>query len=130
MLEINLALIGIFFSILFSSSEIALISASKLQIDVWIKQNYRLAALTKYIIVNKSKFLTVSLIGTNLSNILLKLTPVFTILFLIEKMDFGLPVIENCRFSSFSFVLIGFENFEIYLVLSSLLAFSFSVIAL
>jgi len=70
MLEINLALIGIFFSILFSGTEIALISASKLQIDVWIKQKYKLAALTKYIIDNKAKFLTVSLIGTNLSNIL------------------------------------------------------------
>ena len=70
MLEINLALIGIFFSILFSGTEIALISASKLQIDVWIKQKYKLATLTKYIIDNKPKFLTVSLIGTNLSNIL------------------------------------------------------------
>ena len=37
MLEINLAITGLFFSILFSSSEIALISANKLQIDVWIK---------------------------------------------------------------------------------------------
>ncbi len=70
MLEINLALMGIFFSILFSSTEIALISASKLQIDVWIKQKYKFASLTKYIIDNKPKFLTVSLIGTNLSNIL------------------------------------------------------------
>ena len=70
MFEINLAIIGLFFSILFSSTEIALISANKLQIDVWVKQNYKLGNLAKFIINNKSKFLTVSLIGTNLSNIL------------------------------------------------------------
>ena len=69
-LEINLAITGIFFSILFSSTEIALISANKLQIDVWIKQKYRFSKLTRLIIYNKSKFLTVALIGTNLSNIL------------------------------------------------------------
>ena len=70
MLEINLAITGLFFSILFSSTEIALISANKLQIDVWIKQKYRFSKLTKSIIENKTKFLTVALIGTNLSNIL------------------------------------------------------------
>ena len=70
MLEINLAITGLFFSILFSSSEIALISANKLQIDVWIKQKYKFANLTRFIIKNKSKFLIVALIGTNLANIL------------------------------------------------------------
>ena len=70
MFEINLAIIGLFFSILYSSTEIALISANKLQIDVWVKQKYKLRNLAKFIINNKSKFLTVSLIGTNLSNIL------------------------------------------------------------
>ncbi len=70
MFEINLAITGLFFSILFSSTEIALISANKLQIDVWIKQKYRFSKLTRLIIDKKSKFLTVALIGTNLSNIL------------------------------------------------------------
>ena len=70
MIELNLAILGLFFSMLFSGIEIALISANKLQIDVWIKQKYKLAKLTKFIIENKSKFLTVALIGTNLSNIL------------------------------------------------------------
>ena len=81
MLEIYLVVLGLFFSILFSSSEIALISASKLQIDVWVKQNYKLGSLTKFIIDNKSKFLTVSLIGTNLSNIL---TSTFATVYLID----------------------------------------------
>ena len=70
MLELNLGIFGLIFSVLFSASEIALISATKLQIDVWVKQKYKLGKLTKFIIDNKSKFLTVSLIGTNLSNIL------------------------------------------------------------
>jgi len=81
MLELYLVILGLFFSILFSSSEIALISASKLQIDVWVKQNYKLGTLTKFIIDNKSKFLTVSLIGTNLSNIL---TSTFATVYLID----------------------------------------------
>jgi len=70
MLELNLGIIGLIFSVLFSASEIALISARKLQIDVWVKQRYKLGRLAKFIIDNKSNFLTVSLIGTNLSNIL------------------------------------------------------------
>ena len=80
MLELNLGIIGLFFSMLFSGTEIALISANKLQIDVWVKQKYKLAKLTKFIINNKSKFLTVSLIGTNLSNILA--SSFFTVYFL------------------------------------------------
>lgn len=62
--------IGLFFSIIFSSSEIALISSNKLQIDVWIRQKYKFSKLTKHILENKISFITVSLIGTTLSNIL------------------------------------------------------------
>ena len=46
MLELNLTIIGLILSIIFSSLEIALISANKLQIDVWIKQKYKLGAIT------------------------------------------------------------------------------------
>ena len=53
MLELNLAILGLFFSMLFSGTEIALLSANKLQIDVWVKQKYRLANLAKYIVNNK-----------------------------------------------------------------------------
>ena len=70
MLELNLALIGLLLSIIFSSSEIALISSNKLQINVWIKQKYRLSKLSKYILDNKGIYLVVCLIGTNISNIL------------------------------------------------------------
>jgi len=70
MIELNLAIIGLLFSIIFSSSEIALISSNKLQIDVWIRQKYKLSKLTRTILDKESKFLIVCLIGTNLSNIL------------------------------------------------------------
>ena len=70
MIELNLTIIGLILSIIFSSLEITLISANKLQIDVWIKQKYKLSSLTKSILENKSKFLIVTLIGTTLSNIL------------------------------------------------------------
>ena len=69
MLEINLDK-EYFLFFLFSYSVLALISANKLQIDVWIKQNINLLNLTRFIIKNKSKFLIVALIGTNLANIL------------------------------------------------------------
>ena len=69
-IELNLTIIGLILSIIFSSLEIALISANKLQIDVWVKQRYKLSKLTKSILNRKSKFLIVSLIGTTLSNIL------------------------------------------------------------
>ena len=55
MLELNLAIIGLILSIIFSSSEIALISANKLQIDVWIKQKYRFGLLTKNILAPKNR---------------------------------------------------------------------------
>ena len=64
------AFTGLIFSIIFSSAEIALISSSKLQIDVWIRQKYKLGKLAKYILNRKVPFLNLILIGTTLSNIL------------------------------------------------------------
>jgi len=60
MIELNLTIIGLFLSIIFSSLEIALITANKLQIDVWIKQKYKLGSITKKILENKSKYLIYS----------------------------------------------------------------------
>ena len=70
MIELKLAIIGLILSIVFSSAEIALITANKLQINVWIKQKYRFSSLTKKILDQKSIYLIVCLIGTNLANIL------------------------------------------------------------
>jgi len=43
MLDLNLALLGLILSIVYSSSEIALLSANALQLDVWEKQKIRMA---------------------------------------------------------------------------------------
>ena len=70
MLDLNLALLGLIFSIIYSSSEIALLSANALQLDVWEKQEKYLARLASSILDRKPEYLSVILIGTNLSNIL------------------------------------------------------------
>ena len=114
MLGLNLGIIGLIFSVLFSGCEMALISASKLQIDVWVKQKYKLGNLTKFIINNKSKFLMVYLIGTNLANILA--SSFFTIYFLHLKGENNLEFPEQLLFIpiALTILLFGeiFPNFE------------------
>ena len=75
-------LLGILLSIFFSSSEIALLSANKLQINVWNKQNKRLSKLANSIIENKEYYLFCILIGNNLANIL---TTSFLTIFLLRQ---------------------------------------------
>ena len=70
MLDLNLAFMGLILSIFYSCSEIALISANPLQLDVWEKQEKRLSRLASSILDRKSDYLAVILIGTNLANIL------------------------------------------------------------
>ena len=70
MLELNLALIGLILSIVYSSSEIALLTANPLQLDVWEKQKKLMAPWASFILDKKPEYLSVILIGTNLSNIL------------------------------------------------------------
>ena len=70
MLDLNLALLGLILSIVYSSSEIALLSANSLQLDVWEKQEKYLARWASSILDWKPEYLSVILIGTNLSNIL------------------------------------------------------------
>ena len=70
MLDLNLALLGLILSIVYSSSEIALLSANALQLDVWEKQKIRMAPWASSILDWKPEYLSVILIGTTLSNIL------------------------------------------------------------
>ncbi|MBC8214045.1 MAG: HlyC/CorC family transporter [Candidatus Marinimicrobia bacterium] len=70
MLPLNLALLGLILSILFTAAEIALISANKLQMKVWIKQKKRSARLAFSTLLNKEEYLITILIGTNISNII------------------------------------------------------------
>ena len=70
MLDLNLAIAGLILSIIFSGSEIALISANSLQINVWLKQKMRLSKWAASILENKEEYLAIILIGTNFANIL------------------------------------------------------------
>ncbi|SVD96191.1 uncharacterized protein METZ01_LOCUS449045, partial [marine metagenome] len=70
MFDLNLAILGLILSIFYSSSEIALLSANPLQLDVWEKQEKRLSRWASSILDQKKEYLSVILIGTNLSNIL------------------------------------------------------------
>jgi CBS domain containing-hemolysin-like protein len=70
MFDLILAIIGLVLSIFYSSSEIALISANPLQIQVWAKQRKKLGEITQSIMESQEQYLTVILIGTNLANIL------------------------------------------------------------
>ena len=77
-----LAITGIILSIFFSSSEIALISANKLQINVWEKQKLRLSKTANSIINNKEFYLFCILVGNNIANML---TTSFFTIYLINK---------------------------------------------
>ena len=82
-LYLTLSIVGLFFSILFSSSEIALLSANPFQINVWNKQKkLRFFNWAEKIIANKEEFLITILIGTNISNIL---ATSFATIYLINK---------------------------------------------
>jgi CBS domain containing-hemolysin-like protein len=70
MLDLNLTIAGLILSIIFSGSEIALISANSLQINVWLKQKMRLSKWAVVILENKEEYLAIILIGTNFANIL------------------------------------------------------------
>ena len=82
-LYLTLSIIGLFFSILFSSAEIALLSANPFQINVWYEQKkIRLLHWSEKILNNKEEFLIIILIGTNISNIL---ATSFATIYLINK---------------------------------------------
>ena len=70
MLDIKIAITGLIFSIIFSGSEIAMLSANVMQINVWQKQKLRLSALAATVLQNKEEYLTLILVGTNIANIL------------------------------------------------------------
>ena len=81
MIILFLALTGIILSIFFSSCEIALISANKLQINVWVKQKLRLSKIANSIINKKEFYLFCILVGNNLANML---TTSFLTILLVE----------------------------------------------
>lgn len=69
-IEITLAVLGLILSALFSGAEIALLSANPLQIEVWHKQGITGANSALRATRDSEVFLTTSLIGINIANVL------------------------------------------------------------
>lgn len=101
MLSPILAICGLILSIFFSSSEFALISANKLQMKVWLKQNKRGARLAHSIILRKEEFLASILVGTNLSNVF---ATSFATIFFVEQ---GFPRIWFVLLITLTILLVG-----------------------
>ena len=69
MSELFLSFVGLFFSVLFSSLEIALISSNAYQINVWAKQGSKISTFSEQVLHKREIFLFLILLGTNVSNI-------------------------------------------------------------
>ena len=94
MIDLLFSFLGIIFSVLFSSLEIALLSSNPFQIDVWSKQGVRLSNLSSKIIKEKEIFLFLILLGTNVSNIV------------------------ATTFATLHFLSLGWNNFSIIIIIS------------
>ncbi|MCK4812719.1 MAG: HlyC/CorC family transporter [Candidatus Marinimicrobia bacterium] len=68
--EIILATIGLILSAYFSGSEIAVITANPLQLQIWKTQNKHLSTSALRMYENRQHYLTVILVGNTLANIL------------------------------------------------------------
>ncbi|MDI6803929.1 MAG: hemolysin family protein [Bacteroidota bacterium] len=84
--EIFLLIITLMLSALYSASEISFIVASRLKAEIRSKQNTFLSKRTLDLISNPQKFLTISLVGTNISNV--AFSTLLTIL-LVSLFDIG-----------------------------------------
>ena len=70
MIEIILAIIGLILSFIFAGAEIALLSSNRLQLEVWQRRAVRGSASAMKASQNPEKFLTATLVGNNIANIM------------------------------------------------------------
>ncbi len=70
MIEIFLAIIGLILSFIFAGAEIALLSSNRLQLEVWQRRKVRGAKSAMNASQNPEQFLTATLVGNNIANIL------------------------------------------------------------
>ncbi|MCF7825918.1 MAG: hemolysin family protein [Candidatus Marinimicrobia bacterium] len=70
MIEIILAILGLILSFIFAGAEIALLSSNRLQLEVWQRREVRGAKSAMSASQNPEQFLTTTLIGNNIANIL------------------------------------------------------------
>ena len=70
MLELFLACGGLILSFIFAGAEIALLSSNRLQLEVWQRRSVRGASSALKASIDPEKFLTATLVGNNVANIL------------------------------------------------------------
>ncbi len=69
-MEILISLIGLLLSFIFAGSETAYITTNPLRIEVWIRKKIKSAILAKNYFQNPELFLSTTLVGNNLANVL------------------------------------------------------------
>ncbi|NQV16370.1 HlyC/CorC family transporter [bacterium] len=70
MIEIILAIIGLILSFIFAGAEIALLSSNRLQLEVWQRRKVRGSGAALKASIDPEKFLTATLVGNNIANIM------------------------------------------------------------
>jgi len=70
MMELTISLIGLLLSFFFAGSETAFISTNKIRFEVWLRQRIAGAHTAQHYFKNPDVFLSTTLVGNNLSNII------------------------------------------------------------
>jgi len=83
-MELIIGIIGLIFSFFFAGSETAFISTNPLRIEIWIRKKLRLAIRAQKYFKNPDIFLSTTLVGNNLANVL---ATTFATIFLIKYWD-------------------------------------------
>ena len=69
-MEIIISLIGLLLSFFFAGSETAYISTNQIRLEIWAKKKIKSALKAKHYFDNPDLFLSTTLVGNNLSNVL------------------------------------------------------------
>ena len=69
-MEIILSLIGLFLSFFFAGSETAYMTTNQIRLDIWIKKSKKSAKLAEKYFQNPDLYLSTTLVGNNLANVL------------------------------------------------------------
>jgi CBS domain containing-hemolysin-like protein len=83
-MELIIAIIGLIFSFFFAGSETAFISTNPIRIELWIRKKLRSAIRAQKYFKNPDIFLSTTLVGNNLANVL---ATTYATIFLIKYWD-------------------------------------------
>jgi len=84
MMELTFAIIGLIFSFFFAGSETAFISTNSLRIEIWVRKKLRSAIRAQKYFKNPDIFLSTTLVGNNLANVI---ATTYATIFLITYWD-------------------------------------------